>query len=342
MSASTAARPSSTGRQAARRRRVTWIALGALVVLALLGLTLGDFAIDPVELIAAVTDADAGFSRVVVLEWRLPRVLLALVLGAALAIAGTVFQSLTRNPLGSPDVIGFSTGAYTGVLIAIAITGGSVASATLGAIAGGLATAVVVYLLAYRRGVAGFRLIVVGIGATAMLHALNTWILLRLQTEVAMSAAIWGIGSLGLTGWDDLLVAGAAIVPCAALVAVLVPALRQLELGDDAARAHGVRIEPARLALLALGVALTAIATAVTGPIAFIALSAPQIARRLVHGAGIPVVASALVGAALLLAADLVAQHALPEELPVGIVTIVLGGGYLLWLLTRETRRAWG
>lgn len=330
----------SVAARSRRSRAGLGITVSVLCALAIVSLCAGSFALTPLEVLGAIVDPDAGFARTIVLEWRLPRVLAAACFGAALALSGAVFQTLSRNPLGSPDVIGFSTGAYTGAIVVIAIVGQSVASTTAGALVGGLGTAAVVYALAYRRGLSGFRLVVVGIGVTAMLHALNTWLLLRLQPEVAMSAAIWGIGSLSLVDWAQLVPAALLLAICTGLLAVALPALRQLELGDDAARAHGLRVEPARLGILAIGVALTAIVTATTGPIAFVALTAPQIAKRVVGGAGLPLVASALTGAALLLAADAVAQHLL-TGIPTGVVTIVLGGIYLVALLVREARRAW-
>ncbi|WP_036319899.1 FecCD family ABC transporter permease [Microbacterium indicum] len=311
----------------------------ALVALAVFALAAGSYALTPAEVLGAMFDPDAGFARTVVLEWRLPRVAAALVFGAALGVSGALFQTLSRNPLGSPDVIGFSTGAYTGAILAIAFAGQTAISGAAGAIAGGLVTAFVVYALAYRGGLAGFRLIVVGIGVTAMLHAFNTWLLLRLQTEVAMTAAIWGAGSLSLVSAQTLLPVAIVVAVALAATAALHPALRQLELGDDQARAHGVPLEPARLAILVVGIALTASVTAVTGPIAFVALTAPQIAHRLTRSAGLPLVASALTGAALLLAADQIAQHVVPTGVPVGVVTIVIGGAYLLLLLARQTRR---
>jgi iron complex transport system permease protein len=153
-----------------------------------------------------------------------------------------------------------------------------------------------------------------------------------------MAASLWGAGSIALVGWSDLALAVPVLALCGALTACVVPPLRQLELGDDAAHAHGVRTEPVRLAVLFAGVALIAIVTALTGPIAFIALAAPQITKRLTRGAGIPVGASAFTGALLLLGADLVAQHVLPGSVPVGVVTVVIGGLYLIALLVQEAR----
>lgn len=311
--------------------------LVSALALAIVALGMGDLPLSPGEVVQALFATDGGFTSTVVRDWRLPRVLGALVFGSALALSGAVFQSLTRNPLGSPDVIGFATGAYTGALIALTAIGGGAVTASAGALVGGLGTALLVYLLAYSGGMHGFRLIIVGIAVTAMLHAVNLFLLLRAQEEVAMAASIWGAGSLSLLSWTSLVPALIGLLLCSPGL-VLVPPLRQLELGDDAASAHGVNVEGARLGLVLFAVALVAIVTAATGPIAFIALAAPQVARRLAGGAGIPLATSALTGAVLLLGADLIAQHALPVDLPVGIVTVVLGGSYLLTLLIQEAR----
>ncbi|GGE73610.1 FecCD family ABC transporter permease [Nesterenkonia cremea] len=315
-------------------------ATAALVVLAL---GMGDYPLSPAEVLSAlvgplVSDSP-DFSSTVVLEWRLPRITAAVVFGAALAVAGALFQTLTRNPLGSPDIIGFSTGAYTGVILATVVFGGAFVGTTGGAILGGLGTALLVYLLAYRKGVQGYRLIIVGIGVTAALHAVNSWILIRAETEVAMSAAIWGAGSLSLTSWSDVLPAVGVVLAALPLVLASVRPMRQLELGDDVASSHGVKVEPTRLMILGVGVLLTALVTATAGPIAFVALAAPQIARRLARSTGIPLTHSALTGAFLLLGADMVAQQALAQPIPVGMVTVILGGAYLCFLLVSDGRR---
>lgn len=328
------------GRAPRRRGRTTVAALAvAAVVLALVALGLGDYPLAVPEVVRALV-SDQGFATTIVTQWRLPRVLVALVFGAALAVSGALFQSLTRNPLGSPDVIGFSTGSYTGVLVVTTLLGSGTLGVSAGALVAGLLTALVVYLLAYRDGVQGFRLIVVGIGVTGMLHGLNVWLLLRAETEVALTASIWGAGSISLVGWPQALPAFVVLAVLTPLVWAARGPLRQLELGDDAAGSHGLRVEPARLAVVVLGVALIATVTAVAGPIAFVALAAPQIARRLAGSAGLPLVASALTGGVVLLAADVVAQQ-LPTALPVGVVTVVLGGVYLLALIVQEARRRW-
>jgi iron complex transport system permease protein len=329
----------AAGLRTARRVRrvgVTAATGVAVVVLALVALGIGDYPLS-VPQVAQALVTDQGFASTIVREWRLPRVAAALAFGAALGVSGALFQSLTRNPLGSPDVIGFSTGSYTGVLLAATVFPASGIGDGVWSLAAGLVTALLVYVLAWRRGVHGLRLIVVGIAVTAILHAFNVWLLLRAQAEVAMTASAWAAGSLNEVGWSQVRVALVALAVCGLATLAAVQPLQQLELGDDSAAAHGLRVERARLGILVLGVALTAVVTAVAGPIVFVSLAAPQVAKRMVGGAGLPLGQSALVGALLLLGADMLAQHAFPQALPVGLVTVVVGGAYLVLLLLRRT-----
>ncbi|MFR9725205.1 FecCD family ABC transporter permease [Streptomyces sp. MS19] len=330
-----------------RRTTVRALTVNAVLVLlvagcALAALMLGDRPLTPGRVLAAFGPDANALDRLVVVEWRAPRAAAAVLFGACLGVSGAIFQSLTRNPLGSPDVVGLNTGAYTGVVTVLTLGGTGYAAQAGGALLGGLGATALVYLFAYRGGVHGFRFIVVGIAVSAMLSSVNTWLTVKADLDVAMRAAVWGAG--GLNGVDWLPVTVSAAV--AALLAPALPAaarwLRQLELGDDTAGALGVRTEAAKAALVVLGVALTALVTAATGPVTFVALAAPQIARRLTgHGGSVDLVGSALVGALLVSGADLVGQHAIPgTALPVGAVTVCLGGGYLLWLLVREVRRS--
>ncbi|PZF84840.1 FecCD family ABC transporter permease [Jiangella anatolica] len=322
------------------RTLVACLALtAALAAAAIVALSLGDLPLSPAEVVTALFGADDGFAGTVVREWRLPRTTAAVLFGLALGVSGAVLQTLTANPLASPDVVGISSGSYAGGLVVIVLLGGGFTATAMGSLIGGLATAIAVYLLAYRRGVQGFRLIIVGIGLGAMLSALSTYLLLRARVEVAMTATAWGAGSLTPVGWPQLLPAAAVIAAALILLVVLSRPLHQLELGDDASHALGVAVERSRLALLVCAVALTAVVTAAAGPIAFVSLAAPQIARRLTGGAGISLAAAGLVGALLLTVSDTVAQHALPVPFPVGVVTVVIGGCYLVWLLVREARR---
>ncbi|WP_018639622.1 FecCD family ABC transporter permease [Parafrankia elaeagni] len=333
-----------------RRRRVAvrlaWrsvivCAVLALVIacLAVLALMTGSYSLGPGQVISALAGGETGLVRDIVVEWRLPRVAAAVVFGAALGVSGAVFQSLLRNPLADPGIIGFSQGSYTGALIVVLVIHGSYLQLVGGALLGGMATALLVYVLAYRRGVQGFRLIVIGIGVSAMLDSLNTWLILKADLDEAMAAAAWRAGSLNAIAWHQVVIGGACIAVLLLAAAMLGRPMRQLELGDDAAASQGVRASPVRLGLIVVGVALTATVTAASGPITFISLVAPQIARRLARTAGITLAPAAFVGALLCLSADYVAQHAAPRPLPVGIVTVMLGGGYLGYLLFTEARR---
>ena len=310
-----------------------------------LALGLGDYRLGVGEVARALVGGGERFHRTIVLEWRLPVVTAALVFGALLGVGGAIFQSLTRNPLGSPDVIGFDAGSYTGVALTVLVFGaGGYWNVAAAALAGGLVTALAVYLLAYRGGIAGFRLIVVGIAIAAMLHSANAYLITRADVEEALTVGFWAAGSIANITWSSMLPSlGIAAVIVAAAV-VLSPSLRRLELGDDAAVTQGTRVGTARLSLLVVGVATTALVTAAAGPIAFIALAAPQIARRLSRTAGVSTLSAACTGAALLAGAHLLSLviAAVYRVVPVGLLTVCLGGTYLIWLLVHEARRQYG
>lgn len=324
-------------------RATIWTAVAALLALAVgfYSLTVGSAGLGLSEVLAALSgSADVATTRIVV-EWRASRVAFALLGGAALAIGGAVFQSITRNPLGSPDIVGFSTGAYTGaLLVALAGANGSLAT-SLGALGGGLLTGFAVYALAYRRGVTGSRVIVVGIGVSLFLGAFNTWVLTTMRLEQAISAASWGAGSLNDVGWVHVLPLAVGILLALPVVLALSADMRALELGDDAGRGLGVRAEPVRAVLLLVGIALVALVTASAGPIAFVALAAPQLALRITRTAGVRILPAAAFGSLLLVTSDLIARTVIaPAQLPVGVVTLCLGGAYLVWLLAGFGRRA--
>ncbi|GAA4902620.1 iron-enterobactin ABC transporter permease [Stackebrandtia albiflava] len=324
------------------RRRTVWVCAAAVVaclMLATAALMLGRLPLGVGDVLAVLTGQTDGFHRTVVLEWRAPRAVAAVVFGAALGVAGAMFQSITRNALASPDVLGVSTGAYTGALLMMIVAGGGTAAAAGGALVGAVAASAAVYLLAFRSGVQGNRLVIVGIAVTAMLTSFNTWLILAAELDAAVSAAVWGQGDLSGAAWGGT-APGVAVIAVLLLTATLLaPGLRQLDLGDDAAAGSGVAVERTRLRVMAVAVGLTAVVTALAGPVAFIALAAPQIARRVMRAPGVPLAGAAVFGAVLLLVSDLVAQHVVPTVLPVGIVTVVVGGSYLVWLLIEEARR---
>jgi iron complex transport system permease protein len=264
-------------------------------------------------------------------------------IGAALGASGAVFQALTRNPLGSPDIIGFTSGAATGALVQILVIGGTSLAISGGALFGGLASALIVYLLAAGRGAVGYRLVLVGIGLNAMLWAVNSYLLITARLEDAMSAQVWLVGSLNGRSWEQLWPVLGVVVLCLPLLMIAARPLGLLEMGDDAARSLGVHAGRVRVVIVVLGVALAAGATATAGPIAFVALAAPQLARRLTGSVAVGVLPAALMGALLLTVSDLVAQRLFaPMQLPVGIATGVVGGLYLIWLLLSEWKKGCG
>ncbi len=333
--------PLMSTRLAPRAMLVQAVIVTLCVGLALASINLGSYEVSPREVFGVLIGAEDGLLRMVVLEWRLPRIVAAVLFGALLGISGAVFQSLTRNPLGSPDIIGFNSGAFSGVVVALLFGALSYAALTVGAIIGGLITAAVVYAVSFRRGVSGFRFIIVGIAVGAFLSSMNSWFSVRADVDSALRAAVWGAGSLGLATWTTLGVAAGI----AAVVAVVTPmaqrSLELLELGDDAASALGLPAEWSKVGLIVLGTLTTAAVTASAGPIAFVALAAPHIARRLAgRGSSVDLLSSAAVGALLLLVSDTIAQYAIPgASLPVGAVTVSLGGVYLIYLLIIEARR---
>ncbi|MFJ3457276.1 iron-enterobactin ABC transporter permease [Scandinavium goeteborgense] len=320
------------------------VSVGLLIVaslaISLWSLRSGVVTLDVSQVIAALFGDAPRNVTMVVTEWRLPRVLMALLVGAALGVSGAIFQSLMRNPLGSPDVMGFNTGAWSGVLVAMVLFGQHQTAIVFAATAGGIVTSLLVWLLAWRNGIDTFRLIIIGIGIRAMLMAFNTWLLLKASLETAQSAGLWFAGSLNGLTWAKIFPASPILLVMLVFAALLVRRMRLLEMGDDSACALGVRVERSRLLMMLVAVVLTAAATALAGPISFIALVAPHIARRISGTARWGLTQSALCGALLLTLADFGAQRLfMPYQLPVGVVTVSLGGLYLIVLLIQESRK---
>ncbi|MHC3474908.1 FecCD family ABC transporter permease [Streptomyces sp. 7R007] len=310
-------------------------ALAASVVL----IGTGDFPISAGDVLKTLLGNGNAGQEFIVNELRLPRVLVGLLVGASLGLGGALFQAVTRNPLGSPDVLGLGQGATAGALVMIVLFSGSAAQVTMGALVGGLVTGLAIYLLAWKRGVHGYRLVLVGIGVSAIVTAVNGYLLTVSDIIDATRAVVWMTGSLNGRDWSQ-------VWPLLGLCAVLVPlvlanarGLRMMEMGDDVSNALGVRVERTRALMLIAAVLLTATATAAAGPVSFVALTAPQLARRLTRSPGPNLLPSLCMGATLLVTADWASQRLFgADQLPVGVVTGVLGGVYLLWLLVGERR----
>jgi iron complex transport system permease protein len=332
---------SRRGRLSVRVHVRTLIAGVALLLIALavavVNLSSGDFPVPLRDVLKSLIGQGDTGTDFIVHDLRLPRVLITLFVGAALGVSGAIFQGLTRNPLGSPDFVGLTVGASSGALIVILLIGGSGLEVGAGAIIGCLITSVAIYVLAFRRGVQPFRLVLMGIGVSALLDAFNSFLIYRARLDEAVEAQVWLIGSVNGHGWTEVAIAGV-------LLAVLLPValyfgrnLDMLALGDETAILHGVRVERSRAVLALTGVVLSAGATAAAGPISFVALAAGPLAARLTRSPRAGLLPATLMGAALLVAGDWLAQRVLPgNDVPVGVVTAALGGIYLTWLLARQ------
>jgi iron complex transport system permease protein len=290
-------------------------------------------------------------STFIIHELRLPQTMVAILTGMALGLAGALTQTFARNPLASPDILGVTEGAAVGAVSVIVLSGasgfgGGLVSGTLqtiglpiAAFLGGLLTAVALYLLSWRRGIDGQRLVLIGIGLGATLSALVSWLLVSARIQDAASAQVWLTGSLNARGWEHaipLIVTLAVLVPLSLL---LVRHLNALQLGDDSARGLGTRLQTTQVLTLVAAVGLTSVAVAAVGPLEFVAFVVPQIALRLTGGSRPPMLASMTFGACLVVSADLITRVVLPFPLPAGLVTAAVGAPYLIWLLLHTNRK---
>ncbi|PDQ35384.1 MAG: hypothetical protein B5766_06045 [Candidatus Lumbricidophila eiseniae] len=329
-------------RAGARHRAilVAGLCVAGVVGLAFTALLLGATSLPATRVVATLFGGGDPGEQLIVLGLRAPRIAAALLAGVGFAMAGATFQSLLHNPLASPDILGISGGASLGALVCLLVLGATGPLVALGAFAGAMGVAFVIWAVAWNRGLHGIRFVLVGVGVAYLCGALVGWLIASANVRVALSAFQWTVGSVADVRGDSLglLTVGTAV--CAGWVLVRSRMLRPLVLGDDRARSLGVRVNAARGELLGAAVLLVALATSVTGPISFIALCAPAIARRLVGHGSAAVGTAGVIGAALTLAADVAGQFAIPGLVaPVGIVTGILGAPYVLWLLARTDRR---
>lgn len=329
-----------------RPRRSVAVAIVCVAVVLVLvcyaALSLGDRATSPVDLARALVGAGEENVVYAVHDVRLPRLVLGLVVGAAFGIAGGLSQGVLRNPLASPDVLGVSAGASVGAVgvITIGVIGGPVGimPIPIAALVGGFAAAALIAVLSRDSSLRGRRILLVGIAISTALTGITQYLLTRMDVDDAQRSAAWLTGSLNARGWDET-------VPTAIGIAVLIPvvlmlghASRALIFGEDLYTSWGVRGGRVGVLLLACSVSLAALATAAAGPVAFVALVAGQLARRMARAADIPPILAGLLGALIVVFADTIARTALPVQLPVGVFTAVVGAPYLLYLLQRKRR----
>ncbi|MFT4235140.1 MAG: iron chelate uptake ABC transporter family permease subunit [Microbacterium sp.] len=329
------------GRMARSRRRSIAIAVLIVVLLALLfaELMLGN-TIYPLHTVWGVIRGEQIEGATFTIgTLRIPRLTVGLLAGLAFGAAGTTFQTMLRNPLASPDVIGISSGASAAAVISLVVLHWNAAATTGVALIAGVMTALVIYLAARSGASTGGRLILIGIGVGAMLDSVVSYTIQRAAEWDVAVAMRWLTGSLNGPSWGSIWPLACAVVVLIPLIVVLSRELRALELGDASATALGVRVDRARMLLLISAVALVCFATAATGPIAFVAFLAGPIAARLVGAGRSLTIPAALLGACLVLAADLLGQFAFATTFPVGVITGILGAPYLLYLLIRTSRR---
>lgn len=302
----------------------------------------GEFAVAPLDVLVTLAGAGDDATGFIVLDLRLPRALTAALAGAALGVAGAVFQRVTRNPLASPDIVGVAGGASVAAVALIVFSGSSGAALVpLAALAGALVSGAALYGLAWRGGVQGYRLVLVGIGLAAFAQAGVGYVLTEGRIFEVAAAYVWLVGSLNGRGWEQVWPLALTLVLALPAVAALARRIDVLELGDDLARSLGLHVERSRLALLAVAVVLTGVSVSATGPVGFVAFISPHLARRISgatsNQALLPIAAGC--GAVLVLAADLAGRMLFaPSEIPVGIVTSVLAAPYFLVLLRRANR----
>ena len=328
------------GARVRRRHRGTVLAVLGILIVVVFAVTLmvGKSFYGPAEVFRVILGETVPGASFTVGELRLPRATMAVLAGFAFGIAGVTFQTMLRNPLASPDIIGISSGASVAAVFGIIVLALDETAVSFLALGGALVTAAAIYLLSHRGGFAGTRLILIGIGVAAMLDSAVTYILSRAAAWDLQTAMQWLTGSLNGATW-------AGVLPMALASAVLVPlvlsqgrGLGMLRLGDDSAAVLGVNVPRTRVLLMVSAVALLAFATAACGPIAFVAFMAGPIASRIIGPGASPLLSAGLVGALLVLTADLAGQFAFDSRYPVGVITGALGAPYLVFLLIRINR----
>ncbi|WP_111765807.1 FecCD family ABC transporter permease [Nakamurella deserti] len=325
-------------RRSARRRTVIGV-LGVLIAAGVaVSLMVGQTFYPPGTVLRVVLGEDVPGASFSVGRLRLPRVVLAVVVGLCFGLAGVTFQTMLRNPLASPDIIGISSGASAAAAFAIVVLSLGAARVSVFAIVAGLGVALLVYLLSYRSGVVGTRLILIGIGVAAMLDSMTAYVLSRAGQWDLQEAMRWLTGSLNGASWSEVVPVLIAVLVLAPVLALQSRSLSVTQLGDDTAVALGVRVDRIRLVVIVAAVGLIAFATAAAGPVAFVAFLSGPIAARIVGAGGPMLLPAALVGALLVLVADFCGQFAFGARYPVGVVTGVLGAPYLIYLLVRTNR----
>ncbi|WP_405105265.1 iron chelate uptake ABC transporter family permease subunit [Paenibacillus sp. FSL K6-1217] len=329
------------GRRKRHRRGV--LVTGLLAVLACVlccaMLLLGNTIYPISEVIRALSGEELKGVSFAVNVIRLPRMLAGLFAGFAFGMAGYTFQTMLRNPLANPNVIGITSGSSAAAVYCIVILQASGAVVSVASVIAGLATVLLIYVLSRGRTFSIGRLILIGIGLQAMLDAVISYLLLIGSEKDIPSAVRWLTGSLNGSQMRELPPLVIIVLICSPIILLLGKHLSILELGEQSATSLGVSTDRTRIALIVSSVFMVAIATATTGPIAFVSFLSGPIAKRLVGTGASSIIPAGLVGVNLVLASDLIGQFAFEYRFPVGIITGLLGAPYLIFLLIRMNRK---
>ncbi len=334
----TTARTTTTLRTLRRRRRLRYSATVAACLLVLLGafaarVLLGDFTITVPDFFRIITGTDIPVASFVLRESKLPAAVAGVLAGLAFGVAGSIYQTMLRNPLASPDVLGVTVGASAAALSSSVLLGWQGGAMSAAALAGGVAVALLIQLVGGRGAAASHRMVLIGLGLAAALTSLIQWLLMSANIYQAQDALVWLTGSLNSPAWSGITVLAVVCAIGVPIAAYASRSLRLFELGPDVAAGLGLRVGPVRGLLLLVGVVLTATAASVTGPIAFVSLLSGPIARRLLGGRH-SVLLAGLVGGIVVVGADYVARYLLPSgAVPVGVVTGAIGAPFLIFLL---------
>lgn len=325
-----------------RALAITLALLAVTVAAFIISTGLGDMKINPLTVIHVFFGGGADLERLVILNFRLPRIIVALFVGMALAVAGGILQGIIRNPLASPDIIGITGGASAAVVGFLAIFSNTNNSLTVGiewlpvaAFIGATFTALLVYSLAWRGGVSPIRLVLIGIGISALMQAFTTMMMILGPIYRASQANIWITGTVNGSSWENVGILVPLVVLLLIIALISARKLNVQELGDDLATGIGSTVQRQRFTLLLVSTGLVGAAVAFAGGIGFVGLMAPHMARRVVGSAfGALLPASALIGGVLVLLADLIGRTLfLPLEVPAGVFTAAIGAPYFIYLL---------
>ena len=329
----------SQRRHANRRQTgLVGLLLAGVFALFLLSLSLGQSFTPPDQVLGVLFGDGLAEASFTVGQLRLPRAVMCILAGLSFGMAGAAFQTMLRNPLASPDIIGISSGASAAAVFAIVVLGLRGPAVSLLAVGSGLGVAMLVYTLSFRNGVAGTRLILVGIGISAMLESGIAYILTQAPEWNLQEATRWLTGSVNGVQLTQAVPLVAVLLTCGGTLLALTRSMEMLRLGDDTAAALGVRVGFVRGLIIFCAVGLVATATAVTGPIAFVAFLSGPIASRITGPGRSVLLPAACVGALLVLLGDYAGQYLLPSRYPVGVVTGALGAPYLIYLIIRVNR----